>query len=267
MMKISNFHTHTVYCDGVNTAEEIVLSAIDKNMSAIGFSGHAYTPFDDSFCMSKESAKEYKEEITRLKEKYSGKINVYLGLEMDYFSEDDGKDLDFIIGSVHYVFKNGEYYSVDESEKVFKENIKKGWDGDFYAFCEDYYALVSDVKRKTGADIIGHFDLVTKFNEGEKLFSEKSPRYVKAWKSALDSLLKENCVFEINTGAMARGYRSSPYPSIDILKKIKDVGGKAIFSSDAHDSKNLDFGCDLAEAYAKEAGFLCLYDFNIKKNR
>ena len=47
----TNFHTHTTFCDGKNTAEEVVLSAIEKGFSAIGFSGHGYTPFDLRYCM------------------------------------------------------------------------------------------------------------------------------------------------------------------------------------------------------------------------
>ena len=43
---IANYHTHTTFCDGQNTAEEVVLSAIDKGFSSIGFSGHGTTPFD-----------------------------------------------------------------------------------------------------------------------------------------------------------------------------------------------------------------------------
>ena len=36
-MKITNYHTHTTYCDGKNTAEEMVLAAIEANMSAWEF--------------------------------------------------------------------------------------------------------------------------------------------------------------------------------------------------------------------------------------
>ena len=36
-----NFHTHTQFCDGKSTAEEMLLSAIDKGFSALGFSGHS----------------------------------------------------------------------------------------------------------------------------------------------------------------------------------------------------------------------------------
>ena len=45
-----NYHTHTNYCDGKNTAEEIVKKAIELGLSELGFSGHSYTDFDLDFC-------------------------------------------------------------------------------------------------------------------------------------------------------------------------------------------------------------------------
>ena len=46
---LTNYHTHTNFSDGNNTAEEVVLSAIEKGFNAIGFSDHGYTDFDLSF--------------------------------------------------------------------------------------------------------------------------------------------------------------------------------------------------------------------------
>ncbi len=109
--------------------------------------------------------------------------------------------------------------------------------------------------EKTDADIIGHFDLITKFNEGEEFFSESDPRYIKAVDLALSKLLKTERPFEINTGAMSRGYRSVPYPSKNILTKIYEGGGKVIISSDCHDKDYLDYGFELAEKIAEEIGF------------
>ena len=74
MNVISNFHTHTVYSDGKDTPEDIILEAIRMGCSEIGFSDHSYTDFDISYCMSRENTAEYKREIKRLKEKYKGKI-------------------------------------------------------------------------------------------------------------------------------------------------------------------------------------------------
>ena len=257
MMVTSNFHTHTTYCDGKGTAEETVLAAIEKGMTALGFSGHAYTPFDASYCMSLEDTAKYRAEINRLKQKYAGQIDIYCGLEMDYFSEADTNGFDFLIGSVHYVKKNGAFLSVDGC--AFQENVHCGYHGDYYAFAEDYFALVSRVAEKTKADIIGHFDLITKFNEGEKLFSESNPRYEKAWDAALRALIPSGKPFEINTGAMQRGYRSSPYPAVPILKKIQEYGGKIIISSDCHQADAVDFAFDTAIEFAKKSGFQSAY--------
>ena len=255
MIKKVNYHTHTSFCDGNNTPEEIVVAAIEKGFSEIGFSGHSYTPFDTGYCMNEEKTEKYIEEITRLKHIYGKKIKILCGLEVDYFSKMDKSDFDFLIGSVHYVEKNGTFYAIDQNRDEFVHAVQDVWNGDFYAFAEDYYELTSKVIEKTNADIIGHFDLITKFNEGESLFSETNLRYVAAAERAIEELLKSKKPFEINTGAMSRGYRSAPYPSRGILEKIYQGGGEVIISSDCHEKSKLDYGFDEAEKLAKEVGF------------
>ena len=94
---LTNYHTHTCFCDGKNTPEEIVKSAIDKGFKSIGFSGHGYTPYDLSYCMKDIDG--YINEISRLKEKYDTKINVYCGVEEDAFSYVERERFDYIIGS------------------------------------------------------------------------------------------------------------------------------------------------------------------------
>ena len=38
----SNFHTHTYFCDGKDSPEEMVLSAIERGFTTLGFSIHSY---------------------------------------------------------------------------------------------------------------------------------------------------------------------------------------------------------------------------------
>ena len=109
---------------------------------------------------------------------------------------------------------------------------------------EDFFALEKDVVRQTKCDIIGHFDLVTKFNEQHHFFDTAHPRYVNAWRAAADELLKAGIPFEINTGAISRGYRTEPYPAPEIRQYIKDQGGTLILSSDAHNAQNIAFQFD-----------------------
>lgn len=82
----TNFHTHTIYCDGKDTPEALVISAIEKGFSAIGFSGHSYFEIDKSYSMNAESEKMYFSDILSLKSKYKDKIEIFCGIEQDFYS-------------------------------------------------------------------------------------------------------------------------------------------------------------------------------------
>ncbi len=244
-----NYHTHTCLCDGENTAEEMVQKAIELNISELGFSGHSYTEFDKMYCMSPDDTELYKEVITALKSKYKNKIKLLLGIECDYLSDIPLEDYDYIIGSVHYIEKNGEYFSVDSNKEDLIKSVNHYYNGDFYSFIEDYYSLVADVYNKTKCDIIGHFDLVTKYNTNNALFDTNHSRYIAAWKKAADTIIKTPAVVEINTGAMARGYAEKPYPAKEIIDYFKSSGKKMIFSSDCHNKDYLLFGYEEVKKY------------------
>lgn len=233
-MMTQDLHTHTVYSDGNNTPEEMVLSAIEKGLDVIGISDHSYTSFDDSYCLKKETVEEYIKEIQSLKTKYSDKIKILCGIEQDLYSGMPEYDFDYVIGSVHYIQLGDEYIAVDNTSDELKEAVNKYFGGDIYPLIEEYYRLVATVAEKAGADIIGHFDLITKFQEKEPLFDEKDERYIKAWQAAADKLIEADIPFEINYGAISRGYRTTPYPSKDIQEYIAKKGGKLILSSDSH---------------------------------
>ncbi len=244
-----NYHTHTCFCDGENTAEEMVQKAIELNISELGFSGHSYTEFDKSYCMTLEGTELYKEEITALKSKYKNKIKILLGTECDYLSDISLEDYDYVIGSVHYIKKNGEYFSIDDSKEDLIKSVNHYYGGDYYSFIEDYYSLIADVYNKTKCDIIGHFDLVTKYNTDSALFDTNHPRYIAAWKKAADALIKTPAVVEINTHAVASGYTKGPYPAKEIIDYFKSGGKKMIYSSDCHNKDHLLFGYEAVKKY------------------
>lgn len=249
----SNFHTHTVFCDGADTPEELVNEAVKKGFFALGFSGHSYFEPDSDVCMSDMAASQYRQCINLLKDRYKNSIKLLCGVEQDYFSTAPIGVYDYIIGSVHSVLKDGVYLSVDASAEKFYYNLNEFYDGDFDAFAEDYFELVGDVVNKTNADIIGHFDLILKFSG--HIGYTPTTRFLAAAERAVDRLIPFARPFEINTGAMARGARDVPYPIPEILKMIKDRDGKIVFSSDCHEKSKLDFGFELAEELAREVGF------------
>ncbi len=244
---------HTIYCDGKDTPEDMVLEAISRGMKKIGFSGHSYTSFDPHVCMTPEKSDKYKAEINRLKSKYKSEIEILCGIEQDYYSDFPAEGYDFIIGSLHYVTCDGEYIAVDHTFQHFEEAVKK-FGGDVYSLTENYFATVADVVNKTGADIIGHFDLISKFNDGNKFFDENHPRYIQATEMALNKLLATGKPFEINTGAMSRGYKTVPYPSKRILEYIAAHNGKVILSSDSHRKETLMYNFKECEELANSLG-------------
>ncbi len=244
-----DLHTHTFYSDGKESPEAMVLAAIEKGLDRIGISDHSYTFFDESYCIKKEDISKYKEEIAALKEKYSSRISVLCGVEQDLYSEESTAGYDYIIGSVHYLRVGEEYFPIDEKESDFVSLCKNAFGGDYYLLAETYFKSLSEFAKREDVSIIGHFDLVSKFNEGGKLFDERNPRYWNAAKRALDILLAAGKTFEINTGAMARGYRSDAYPSLPMRKYIREKGGKMILSSDAHSSKTIAFAFPQYDLY------------------
>ena len=250
-MILEDYHLHTTFCDGKHTPEQMVKAAISLGMTRIGITVHSFTDFDTECCIDPARIDEYKATIAALKEKYKDKIEVLCGIEQDVYTTIKPEGYDYIIGSVHYVKKNNEYITVDLKKELLKEKIAIHYNGDFYAFCEDYYALVAGIAN-TNADIIGHFDLITKLNGKDDLFDQTNERYLKAAKSAADILLKTGKAFEVNTGGISRGYIDHPYPDIPLLKYIAENGGSFVLTSDAHSSENLCFQFDKWYAVLEE---------------
>lgn len=130
-----------------------------------------------------------------------------------------------------------------------------GFSGDFLSLAEAYYQREALVAEKTGCQIVGHFDLVTKFNQDGLFFDESHPRYLSAALEALDSLLRRDIIFEINTGAISRGYRTSPYPSLFLLRTLRQRGGRICITSDAHSAAAVTCAFSQAAELAMACGF------------
>ncbi len=262
-MQKADFHMHTTYCDGKSTPEEMIKSAIAKGLTAVGLSGHASLPLqiEDTSSMTEAGAIAYRAEIAALKETYKDQITVLCGIEQDYFSHLPTYEYDYVIGSVHEVLVNGKYYAVDAKPEKLKVCIDTEYHGDIYALAEDYYALVGDIVNRTNCDIIGHFDLITKFIEKAIEIDTQNPRYIRAWQTAADKLIQTGKLFEINSGAISRGWRTKPYPAMDILQYLKKNGAKAILTSDSHHADNIAYMFDLSMDIAKESGITLVNEF------
>ncbi len=254
-MKPQNLHTHTTFCDGKSTPAEMAAAALAAGCGSIGFSGHAPLPFPNVWSMKEESVAPYRAAVLALREEYAGRLEVYLGLEQDILSPALAETYDYRIGSVHCLRTAEGVISVDASREEFADAVRRCYGGDALALAEDYYRQEAQVVEKTGCQIVGHFDLVTKFNEGDRFFDEGDRRYRAAALDALDALLERDVLFEINTGAMARGCRSVPYPAPFLLRHIHERRGRVLITGDSHSAAALLYGYPQAFALAAACGF------------
>ena len=249
---LSNLHQHTTFCDGKSTAEEVVLSALEKGFSSIGFSGHGYTEFDLRYCM--KDPESYIKEIIRLKEKYKKDIEIYLGCEEDMFAPCDRSRFEYLISSSHYFEKDGKYYPIDSGFDYFSECLKL-FDGDILALADRYYSNFVTYLKKRKPDIIGHFDLITKFEEVGAPTLLKNDTYNKMAADYLLEACKIGSIFEVNTGAISRGYRTLPYPDEKLLHLLKKEDAKITVSADSHHKDTVDCYFSETRKLLKDVGF------------
>lgn len=278
--KKANFHTHSTFCDGKNTAEEMVLSAIEKGFTVLGFSSHCmhpldpefYRPFDNIWHIPASNIKSYAEEIRRLKEKYACQIQIYLGFEADYFdSPEFGKAVpdkaayadfspDYLLGAVHFINTEKGFFTVDNKTEIVKQHLI-----DFYtkpngeidgkqAVC-DYFEAEREMLLKGNFDIIAHPDLIRIRNTVLHFFNEEDSWYKDEIRSTAKVIASAGVIAEINTGAIARGNMDDTYPSQQFLEYLHNYGVPVCINSDAHVTDNLDCAFDRAAEKARRAGY------------
>lgn len=257
----SNCHTHTCFCDGSNTPKEMVEEAIKLGFTSLGFSAHSPMNFENDYALTKDNVQKYISEINNLKRRYDN-IQLYNGIELDSdFAFIKPRDFDYVIASVHQLHCKNKIYSIDASADELIDCIKTQYDGSFLAMAKDYYKTLSDFVCEIKPDIVGHVDLIEKFNEDGAIFDTTRMDYKLLTTLYLEKICL-NCpdvIFEVNTGAMFRCKNKKPYPAAFIMEFLKERNMKITITSDAHCTKALNFGFDEALQYVKSFGFENVY--------
>jgi len=248
-MKKVNLHTHSNYCDGSSHLIEYVEKAIEMNFSGIGFSSHAPLGFESSWHMKSEDYEKYEREKSELKIEYKDRIEVWMGLEVDFFDDQsiefNTKDtrLDYIIGAVHFLGK-GSRQCIDESSVKLEETLRNEYQNDISALIKDYYSKVAKMVQNGNVDIVAHFDLIKKFNSDNEFFDEAQDWYREIVFEAIANVKADNPIFEVNSRGYYRGNTIDFYPSDWIIKYLISEKFRITINSDAHEPTELDLEYD-----------------------
>ena len=257
MQNKQNLHTHTSYVDGKDAPEAIVLEAIGRGFDSLGFSEHSdlskYSAYPHQ--LTPEKAVLYRKEIRALAKKYEGTIDIFCGLEYDFYSEEPVDEYDYLIGSVHYLDCGKKIATFDNGLDSTRDYVNDYFGGDGLAFAKKYFETVARLPERGNFDIIGHFDLASKNNDAGKFFDASAKNYLDMGFEAIHALKEKIPFFEVNTGAIARGYKTLPYPAMDFLREFRALGFGAIITSDCHNKDYLDCNFGEARAILSAAGF------------
>jgi histidinol-phosphatase (PHP family) len=245
----TNYHTHTIWCDGRNTPEEMVLSAIDKGFDILGFSSHAMYPHADEGYVPACRFADYFGEVRALAEKYADRIRILCGVEADYipgFTTPDRSQYekfrpDYIIGSVHHVIApDGGRVPVDHSPELLETGVRDHFGGNAQAYISAYFEQQREMVRRFDFDIVGHLDLCRKFNGKYPLFDENASWYQDELRLTADAVAESGKIVELNTGAISRGWMDDAYPSSSFRNMLRSRGVKFVLDSDSHAADSLD---------------------------
>lgn len=266
-MRVS-YHTHSEYCDGCCQLEDYVLKAIEKQFGAMGFSSHSPLPFETDWALRAEDLPDYLNKAYLLQEKYKKKIQLYVGLEIDYIHGIDveiPEGIEYSISSVHYVhhIKGDRLIPVDGPFELVEDALKDCYQGDGKAYTMDYYSVMKEMTIARKPQMVGHLDLLKKSNKNNMLFDEGDSWYKDEIEQVLKVIKDAGSIMEINTGGLSRKYVETCYPSPWIIEIMKEMDIPIVLNSDAHNPAWLDTEYGTMEQMLKKIGYVnqrVLYD-------
>jgi histidinol-phosphatase (PHP family) len=251
-----DLHNHTTLCNhATGTPQEYIEKAIEKNIDFFGFSEHAPMNFDPKYRMKFEEMHQYESMISGLKEDYKDRINILLGYEVDFLEGyiDDRvlkSDVDYLIGSVHFIDKWG-FDNPEFIGEYKNKDIDKIW--------QEYFEAIEALAKSRLFDIVGHIDLIKVFN----FLPKKDIRLLA--QNAIKEIKKANMVVEINAAGFRKPVKEA-YPSRHIMELLSEYNIPITFSSDAHEPDQVGLNQSKTHALAKEFGYEKCATF-LKKER
>lgn len=253
---ISNYHTHSRHCDGKGELREYVDFALSHGFKALGFSGHAPVPFPNNFSIKDEDYLDYCDEVRRLKEEFEGRIDIHLGLEIDYIPgvlEDfstliERGGLEYVIGSIHLIpthrlgpdedIPSNLWFIDGPRQETYDEGLKRLFGGDIRKGVRAFFHQSNEMIERNCPDIVGHCDKIVMHNRG-RYFQPDEAWFRDLLYETIALIKEKGCIAEINTRGLYKGRHNDYYPSRAAIRHMNELGIPVIVGTDAHEPANL----------------------------
>ena len=252
-----DLHNHTPLCNHAKgSPREYIVKAIEEGIDIYGFSDHAPMDYDQKYRMSFKQMHDYETEISSLREEFHDKIDIRLAYEVDFLpghidSRVLNADVDYLIGSVHFINKWG-FDNPEFIGEYKNRDIDQLW--------QEYFDAIEAMAKSGNYNIVGHIDLLKVFNYKPK----KDIRLLA--QNALKAIKEANMTVEIN-GAGLRKPVKECYPSKELLQECYSLDIPITFSSDAHKIEDVGFAYNDAKEIAKEIGYTQCVSYKNKERQ
>jgi histidinol-phosphatase (PHP family) len=261
-------HMHTPLCKHAEgEPEEYAEMALQRGLKGIVLTCHS--PMPDNWWpevrMDVAQLDSYIEMVQRAAELYAGKLDVRLGMEMDFFPGmewwverlNERCDFHHVLGSVHFF------------GRAYKERFFKG---DLLDFQRTYFTHIAESAETGLFDTLAHPDLVKNIQAG--LWDANFTQIESHIASCLDRVARTGVAMELNTSGINKAYPEfNPGPAV--LRLMQERGIPVVLGSDSHTPRRVaadfDKALDTLEAagYSKVSCFLARkrHDFAIAEVR
>lgn len=241
MNNLTNYHSHCNYCDGRADMESFVRFALSMGFTSYGISSHAPLPFSTNWTMEWEYMPFYLSEFQRLKNKYAHRIELYVGLEIDYLDETSNPSiarfrelpLDYRIGSVHLLHDScGELVDVDTSSDNFAQLVRTHFNGNLDKVIHLYYEQQFKMLESGGFDIVGHADKIHRNASCYRPGLIDEPWYDDLVRNFFAEIARRGYQMEVNT----KTYLETGifFPNERYFSYLRELGIPLQVNSDAH---------------------------------
>jgi histidinol-phosphatase (PHP family) len=268
MTVLSNFHSHTNYCDGTESILTMAESAYNLGFTQYGVSSHAPVPFPCAWTMPSDKLQNYIEDVAAVKLLLKDKIEIYCGLEVDYIPETVGPVdyrhmLDYTVGSIHFVdqYDDGTEWEIDGSNTAFKKGLPEIFANDPKTAIVRYFELTKEMIENDCPDIIGHLDKILIQNNKMDLVDPTEGWYKNEIEEVLECVKKSGAILEINTRGMYKGYTAGPYPNYETIRLAFQKKIPIIISSDCHHPREINLNFDDVKKELLNIGFETTMNF------
>lgn len=245
----TNYHSHSLYCDGRADMESFVRYAISEGFSSYGFSSHAPLPFPTHWTMEWERMDDYLAEFAQLKKKYEKDLELAIGLEIDYLDDENNPSnirfrrlpLDYRIGSVHLLQdKDKRVVDIDCAPDRFCQLVDEHFDGDLESVIRQYYAHLFRMIEQGGFDILGHADKMHYNASCYRPGLLDETWYKELMRKYLDIIAQSGCQVEINTKSYLK--LQTFYPNERYFPTLHSLGIRVQVNSDSHFPERINAG-------------------------